>query len=206
LVTSSLRLDFKDTSTPRFLLDKQASLATHIFLDSECVQAAISLAKNLDRTSVSPRNLIFHARQLQSKYHLPSTYFLCRSSVPITQTHNCQPYTVFTMAHFDQGRTPQGTIFSVIAESVLKNGDEATLDKSLVHKVYLKSTGNTQTVLSNILDLFVPPSTTRLAIMGNEALNKLLEELAHSLSSPISTANRTSQAAITHAFSCFDLN
>jgi hypothetical protein len=57
----------------------------------------------------------------------------------------------------------------------------------------------------NILDVFAPPSTTRLTIKGNEALNKLLEELAPFLSSTISTANRTSQAAITCAFTCFDL-
>ena len=84
LLTSSLRLDISGTgsvggSTLSFLLSTaEDSMATMIFLDRDSVKAAFDLALNKKAWSVSNQNILCQPRQVRSKFHDASTYFLCR--------------------------------------------------------------------------------------------------------------------------------
>ncbi|KAI9469017.1 MAG: hypothetical protein EXX96DRAFT_612694 [Benjaminiella poitrasii] len=51
---------------------------------------------------------------------------------PLTQSHTCHPYSVFTLFDFDMGRSSASKIFSVISIEVLKKGNKAQLNKEVV--------------------------------------------------------------------------
>ncbi|KAF9973814.1 hypothetical protein BGZ75_001037, partial [Mortierella antarctica] len=142
LVTSSLRLDTKEAASlggahSSFRLqDPQDSAATRIYLDEESVQAGLTIAKSKNASFVSARNKLEQLRQLRSKFHDGSTYRLCRASGFLTLRHTYYPYTVYTLADFDQSHSKDGQaasmLFQEIAKSVLDLGSEAALARETV--------------------------------------------------------------------------
>lgn len=91
LITSSIRLD--ETTRPNAggvttnfqLIGIESSLSTSIYLDEESIEKAKSLAENINATSVSNTNIMDQLRQLSTKFDAPSSYYLCRTSGPITK-------------------------------------------------------------------------------------------------------------------------
>ncbi|EIE87813.1 hypothetical protein RO3G_12524 [Rhizopus delemar RA 99-880] len=136
LVTSSIRLDEKGfvsigATSSHFMLDTiKDSLVSKIFIDLDLLKSAKALIEDPSTTSVSDIGILFHQlRQLRTKFHLPSTYSLCRASVPITMNHTCHSFSLFTLSEFDRGRSPSASIFRTITNEVLLN----TLPQKIVH-------------------------------------------------------------------------
>ncbi|KAL1926630.1 hypothetical protein VTP01DRAFT_5525 [Rhizomucor pusillus] len=73
--------------------------------------------------SVTSSNLLDQLRQLTRKFNAPSSYYLCRASGPITKSHQCHPYSMFTLADFDCRRNPASQMFTNIAVNIFKYGD-----------------------------------------------------------------------------------
>ncbi|KAF9087784.1 hypothetical protein BGX27_002858 [Mortierella sp. AM989] len=82
-------------------------------------------------------------------------------------------------------------IFRDIALSILKDGNLATLQFKTVKDAMdlCSNNGDITKVLQSILALF--KDLQAIPILGNDALNKELEELADELSGYIATANST---------------
>ncbi|CAO3565325.1 unnamed protein product [Mortierella alpina] len=210
LVTSSLRLDSScpasvGGSTSSFKLrDPQESKATRIFLDKESVEKAFALARDRATSYVSAFNKFEQLRQLRSKFHDGSTYRLCRASGFMTQSHTCMPYTVFTLADFDQSQSVEGraasSLFQAIATGVLTQGLEACLELATV--LTLRSQCSDQGSIGRIFDKIVESFSSQkaIAVIGNTALNAELEGLAQILSSYISTANKSVASFVQDCF------
>lgn len=208
LVTSSIRLDEKGfvsigATTSHFTLDTiKDSLASKIFIDLDSLKSAKALIEDPSTTHVSGIGIIFHQlRQVRTKFHLPSTYSLCRASGPITISHTCHPFSLFTLSEFDRGRSPSASIFRTIAIEVLSNNSNATLAKENVSRWINESKGKRKAILSNILDLY--ESDDRLPILHNAPLNKELEALAFLLIPNIVEANKSVEAQVKQVFEVF---
>ncbi|KAG9319151.1 hypothetical protein KVV02_000725 [Mortierella alpina] len=210
LVTSSLRLDTLGMgsvggSTTSFQLNTaDDSKAVKIFLDLESVESAFDLARNKDAWTVSRRNILCQLRQLRSKFHDASTYFLCRASGYTTRHHVSQPYSVFTLINFDQSRpgsgAAAGSIFKTIAIRIIKEGENAKLYLSTL-KECRGQCGDTK--IASILDAMIglfSPETDSIPIIGNCQLNTQLEILAGHMSSFLATANKSALAQVEHSF------
>ncbi|KAF9986451.1 hypothetical protein BGZ75_001800 [Mortierella antarctica] len=200
LVTSSLRLDTKMKPsvggiTPSFILSSaKHSLATRIFLDEESLIDGLRLAAKKDTWSVSNNSLIWQLRQTKTKFHDPSSYYLCRASSHFAKNHPCQPYTIFSLVAFDQAHDGDGSaisgLFHAIATKVITDATGALLDKHKVEDLRARCTqkGKAAKGLDDILSLF-PDSQPSIKILGNRDLNKYLEALAPLLSTYIARAN-----------------
>ncbi|KAK3834550.1 MAG: hypothetical protein J3R72DRAFT_452106 [Linnemannia gamsii] len=211
LVTSSLRLDTKmeasvGGTTLSFLLSStHDSLATKIFLDAESVRAALELAKDVEAWSVSASDLICQLRQVKTHFDDPSTYYLCRASSDFAMNHPNQPYTVFSLASFDQAHSGYGVaasrIFRLVANMAIKSGADAKLAKQAVVELRGRcaNSGDVAQELDGILSLY-PEDQTSIPILGNKDLNKYLEKLARYLSPYIATANRSVMSFIDQEF------
>ncbi|KAI9303561.1 hypothetical protein BJ944DRAFT_289301 [Cunninghamella echinulata] len=208
LITSSMRLDKRlkpsiGAITMNFtLLQKKDSESCSVYLDKESVEKAMMLAKNEQAISISKTNILYQLRQLNTKFDMPSTFYLCRASGPITKSHIYQPYSLFTLADFDRGRTPATTIFSLIATSIIKHGAEANLPIQFVKKCNSQCKGKILSIFQEILDLY--GSSTQITILGNNELNGKLETLAGLLPSYIATANKSVENEITKLFDLLD--
>ncbi|KAI8575346.1 hypothetical protein K450DRAFT_275701 [Umbelopsis ramanniana AG] len=208
LVTSALRLDeatrpnVGGMTTNFVLMGIESSLSTSIHLDEESIKKAKSLAENVNETSLSKTNIMDQLRQLRTKFHVSSSYYLCRASGPITKSHQCHPYSVFTLHNFDRGRNPAAKIFADIGVSVLKNGDQAVLSKALVDECALATVGKTNSLLIEISAIFVN-GVQQFPILGNRNLNDKLEKLAVCLHPYINHANISVEAAISESFAYF---
>ncbi|KAG0164511.1 hypothetical protein DFQ30_009850 [Apophysomyces sp. BC1015] len=116
LVTSSTRLDQSvkpsiGAVTTNFMLSQLGdSLATVIYVDQESARKAIALAGNTEATCITMTDYSGQLRQLNTKFHHPSTFHLTRASGPITAVHQCQPYSNFTLYDFDRGRNPPAQV------------------------------------------------------------------------------------------------
>ncbi|KAK3830570.1 MAG: hypothetical protein JOS17DRAFT_746772 [Linnemannia elongata] len=211
LITSSLRLDTKmeasvGGTTLSFLLSStQDSLATKIFLDAESVHAALELAKDEEAWSVSASDLICQLRQVKTHFDDPSTYYLHRASSDFAANHPCQPYTVFSLASFDQAHSGDGVaasrIFRLVANMVIKAGADAKLTKPTVVELRGRCTksGDIAQEFDGILSLYSEDQSS-IPILGNKDLNKHLEKMARCLSSYIATANKSVVSFIDQEF------
>ncbi|KAF9273476.1 hypothetical protein BGZ68_001486 [Mortierella alpina] len=211
-ISSSVRLDVKmeasvGGTTPSFLLtNAEHSKATKIFLDQESVEAGLKLAGNKETWAVSGRDLLSQLRQTKTKFHDASTYYLCRSSSHFARNHPCQPYTIFTLASFDQAANGDGAavsnIFDKIASSIVQSGSKAVLDKESVMQQRARCTDNSNAAkeIDGILSLYTPKEVC-LPVLGNQVLNKYLETLAQLLSPYVSKANRSVMSFIDKEFS-----
>ncbi|KAF9577262.1 hypothetical protein BGW38_007650, partial [Lunasporangiospora selenospora] len=212
LVTSSMRIDTKEPasiggSTSSFQLrDPRDSAATRIYLDKEAADRALVIAKNKSTSFISVYNKLDQLRQVRSKFHDGSTYRLCRASGFLSQRHTCHPYTVFTLADYDQSKSADGQaasmVFQCIAKSVLSHGSQATLGLDLVATMRAKCSdkGNIGKILDDLINCF-SPGQEAAPIIGNAVLNTHLESLAHILSSYISTANKSVISSVQDCFS-----
>ncbi|KAI1288543.1 hypothetical protein EDD11_009938, partial [Mortierella claussenii] len=202
LVTSSLRVDDKNHqpslggTTVNFKLESAlASSSTEIFLDKDSFEEAVQIINSKEATSVSPTNLLFQLRQLKTKFHDSSTFLRCRASGPLTKSHVCQPYTIFTLSSFDGSNRGNGraasALFKGISDQFLRSETDPRLLLSAVQKLNEDSTGNThmKDIARKILDLY--QGEDAIAITNNYALNVQLEALAKHMSSYITTANAT---------------
>ncbi|GAA5816879.1 hypothetical protein MFLAVUS_010413 [Mucor flavus] len=209
LVTSSIRLDEKGlvsvgATSSHFLLNTiKDSLASKIFIDLNSLKSAKVLIEDPSTTQVSDIGIIFHQlRQVRTKFHLPSTYSLCRASGPITINHTCHPFSLFTLGEFDRGRSPSASIFNTIANEVLSNNSDAKLAKENVSRWINESKGKRKAILSNILDLY-ESNKDRLPILYNAPLNKELEALAILLIPTIVEANKSVEVQVKQVFEVF---
>ncbi|KAK3808892.1 MAG: hypothetical protein J3R72DRAFT_451033 [Linnemannia gamsii] len=211
LITSSLRLDSKERasvggSTSSFQLSSALhSAATRIFLDKEAVKVALQTAAKKDTTFVSVSNKLSQLRQLRSKFHDGSTFRLCRASGFLTMGHTCHPFSVFTLADFDQSQSNDAqaasTLFQEIAKQVLLHGSTALLQLDAVRALRCRcsATGNIFKIFDKVVASF-PKDQGHVSIIGNQDLCSPLEELADALSSYINTANKS---VITFVQECF---
>ncbi|KAI9305133.1 hypothetical protein BJ944DRAFT_201527 [Cunninghamella echinulata] len=213
LITSSLRLDkclppsLGATTNNFFLRSEKDSLATSIYLDKESVEKALILSKNKDTTCLQNSNIIHQLRQLTTKFHCPSTYYLCRATSFFTKSHTNHPYTIFTLCEFDRARG-NGKYGSMllrrIALNILDKGQEGTLDKKFVLNIKNHCTGNVLSILDDILHEFILVSpSTEIRIINNKQLNGHLERLAKQLAPYIATANKSVSTSIVDTFSSF---
>lgn len=106
---------------PSFLI--WSILLLNYWLDQLFGTLSMDLAKNADARSVTSSNLLDQLRQLTTKFNAPSSYYLCRASGPITKSHQCHPYSMFTLADFDCRRNPASQMFTNIAVNIFKYGD-----------------------------------------------------------------------------------
>lgn len=112
--------------------------------------------KNLDTTSVTNSNLLDQVGQLNTRFDAPSTYFMCRISGPITRSHQCTPYSMFTLGNYDRRRNPATKIFAVIGTNVLKDGEKVILDKTTVEECMIgNSNEKIQNILQDVKSLFI---------------------------------------------------
>jgi hypothetical protein len=136
LITSSIRLDEKGlvwagaTTIHSMFNTMKDSLASKNFIDLGSLKSAKTLVEDPSTTHVSDIGIIVHQLcQVRTKFHLQSTYSLCRASGPITINHTCHPFSLFTLSEFDRGRTLSVFIFRTIANEVLSNNSNAKLAK-----------------------------------------------------------------------------
>lgn len=116
-----------------FKLDTlEESFSTRIYVDEYALNKAMKLAENKDAKAVTNYNILDQLRQVGTHFESPSTYYLCRASGFVTRSHQCQPYSVFTLSNFDRGRCPSAEIFSSIVDNVLQLGDKGRLCKTVV--------------------------------------------------------------------------
>lgn len=168
------------------------------------LKSAKALIEDPSTTHVSDIGIIFHqSRQVRTKFHLPSTYSLCRASGPITINHTCHPFSLFTLSKFDHGRSPSASIFRTIANEVLSNNSDAKLAKENVSRWINESKGKRKAILSNILDLY-ESDKDRLPVLCNAPLNKELEALAILLMPTIVEANKSVETQVKQVFEVFD--
>ncbi|ORY90477.1 hypothetical protein BCR43DRAFT_113560 [Syncephalastrum racemosum] len=196
LITSSFRLDQKchpslGAKSVDFKLERMDSLATRIYLDTECIQKAIALAKDRQASQIDVFNTISSLRQVVSKFDNPSTYYLCRAFGPLTVSHTSQPYSIFTLSDFDRGNNGTAHLFQAIAKNVLEHGKDACLAKETVLDAMNKANCTKQKLLlQEALDLY--QDLDLIPIIKNKGLNKILSDMAPALASSISIANRSS--------------
>lgn len=208
LITSSLRLDeaarpnVGGVATNFQLTTTESSLSTFIYLDEESIDKANRWVDKINATSLGYSNIMDQLRQLSTKFDAPSSYYLCRASGPITKSHQCHPYSIYTLYDFDRGRNPASKIFADIGISVLKNGRQASLSKALVDECILATVGKANGLLAEIRALF-PDEVLCIPILGNPKLNDILEKLATCLHPYIITANNSIEAAILQSFAFF---
>lgn len=200
-MTSSLRLDIlQDPNVGPWSFDFSVSAkSTKIFIHETSWTKAQGLALDETTRSVENFKLIYQARQLRSHFYHPTTYFLCRVSSYVALHHSCQPYTIFTYADSEMVRKSMSNdnssmiasrLFQKIGYSVISPSATASLDKEYV--VFLQSQcnkGKIEKLFDNLIQLF--DDKTKLSIIYNLDLNKVLQEMAAAMSPEISRANRS---------------
>jgi hypothetical protein len=144
LATSSLGIDpnMHSRSTPSIgsttcsfmLISPEDTKATKIYLDDISVKKALSLLSRDDAVNcIEPSDILYQIRQVRSKFHRKSTYFLCRAAACLTSNHDNRPYTIFTLCDYDSGDYSDAKIgsklFRTIALQVVRN-EETELKKS----------------------------------------------------------------------------
>lgn len=208
LVTSCLRLDNKSISvgaeTQIFPIGEQDALKLKIYLDVERVKEAKQFVKTT-AMQVSKRLSVENIRQLRSRFDRLDTFNLARCSGPLTATSDFQPFTVFTLVNSFSSR--QGVsyatalIFAKIAKAVIIDQGKASLSRTDVknaHEACLKSVEYSSRMAA-IVDLF-QEGEDKIDIIGNSALSRILGEMATSLSTRISEANKTILKSIEERF------
>ncbi|KAG0286172.1 hypothetical protein BGZ98_005187 [Dissophora globulifera] len=193
LITSSIRLDLKDppsiggTTVSFPLKDIRSSKATAIFLDCDSIKEADEIMKDRNIERNSRGNEVEQLRQIRSKFHEPSTFYLCRAPSRIAKDHMAQPFTVFTLVGSDSLENGSGraaaVLFNKIATNVLMKGRHSELERITVNDS-IKLCGPSvkiRIILEEIGKLFEDQES--IPVEGNEPLNTQLTKLAQELSS-----------------------
>ncbi|KAK4514121.1 uncharacterized protein ATC70_006129 [Mucor velutinosus] len=200
LITSSLRIDSIHEASvgggiiSHFELDESAALTASIFLDSDSIKKASSLASNQNVNKVDRFDLRYQLRQLRSKFQYPSTYLLCRASSIFANDLRSQPYSIFTLYEApDTGRESAAKIasklFLKIAETVQSN-IHPTLPKTFVNTLLTKyQDGQVKSILQQIVELY--HNENAIDILENHFLNEKLMSLANLMSTSLVLANKS---------------
>lgn len=107
MITSSLRLDKSNdpeigpTTSSSCLETSVKSLNTQLFIKESAWHAASELAINENTKVISSYDSLFQLRQLRTRFQHQSTYIRCRSFNEPTDDLTTRPYTVFTLADWD---------------------------------------------------------------------------------------------------------
>ncbi|CEG77083.1 hypothetical protein RMATCC62417_11886 [Rhizopus microsporus] len=120
---------------------------------------------------------------------MPSTFYLCRASGPLTKGYSCQTVAIFTLVGHGQGRNAVTALFYSIGLHVLQHGIKSQLSKATVVASLSKASGKNKKLLEEILLLFV--NAEEIEIIGNVMLNSVLEKLADLLMPVIVTVNNS---------------
>ncbi|CEP09964.1 hypothetical protein [Parasitella parasitica] len=170
LITSSIRLDTSmkpciGSSNVSFQLNSAAdSLCVKIYLDSVCLEEALAISKSTNTFRTSSFDIIYQLRQIRR---------------PITRAHVCQPYTIFTLADYDRGKSP-GAILTVEELASL-------------------ATGRIKELLLAICRLF-PSAEEDMAIINNTKLSDYLSTIANLLMPSIAAVNETVALQVSRIF------
>ncbi|KAI7901761.1 uncharacterized protein BX663DRAFT_513961 [Cokeromyces recurvatus] len=208
LVTSSIRIDKAEkpvvgATMHMDLNQRYDSLSISIYLDKQSVDRALALAKDKKCISIYNSYFLGQLRQLNTHFDDASTYYLCRASGSITQSHQCQPYSIFTLADFDKGMNPAARIFSTIGINVLQKGRKACLNRDIVvESLEASNNENINKVLLELLALFNTDES--IQILSNNTLNKHLEKLAILMHPYLITANKSIESTILQTFEYLD--
>ncbi|KAI7900041.1 uncharacterized protein BX663DRAFT_440175 [Cokeromyces recurvatus] len=213
LVTSSLLLDTSaepeiGPNTTSILLDTiEKSKNARIFIKKTAWDAAIKLSKAERICSITPYDVVYQLRQLRTRFHHLSTYLMCRAFNDDVDDIRSRPYTVFTLADWDNGADDTdyrvgSKLLQDIAMSVIQNGHSATLskDKFLRLMARLKSDKVMQNYFKAIAKLF---NCDLLEIIDNKELNNILQNIAESLITSIVKANKSAKQSVTTSFTKF---
>ncbi|CEG63056.1 hypothetical protein RMATCC62417_00265 [Rhizopus microsporus] len=159
LVTSSLRLDV--------LFDPEIGSST----ESAWKEAA-EIAQNNNAASITPYDLIYQLRQLRTRFHHQSTYFLCRASNETVDDLAARPYTIYTLAEWDNGndnanyRTASKLFQTIAANFICGNPRlEKRILFSLCNKLKVVGTAIYKIFQSILIQFF--DDTTLITIIDN---------------------------------------
>lgn len=132
LITSSLRIDSIvkpdiGPSTTHFTVYPSFSAKnTRIFLSRKSLEEAKRLARDTKAIRIKPYDILSQLRQVRTQFDNLSTYLCCRASSPQTDDMSCRPYTVFTLADYDNDRSDSNgrigfILFQTIALSIIRS-------------------------------------------------------------------------------------
>lgn len=214
LVTSSLRIDpnVHSHSTPSIgsitcsfmLISLEYSKATKIYLDDTSVKKALALSSRKECVNyIEPSGLLFQIRQVRSKFHRKSTYYLCRVASCIKTNHDHRPYTIFTLCDYNSGDYSDGKIGSKLVRKIaleVLTKEQPKLKKDLTKKFQQNCSkeGRVKGFFDEIIKLF--KKQQQLEILGNKDLDQVLTQLASHLSSYIAIANKSIEVTVSHKF------
>ncbi|KAI8970106.1 hypothetical protein BDF20DRAFT_826052 [Mycotypha africana] len=210
LITSSLRLDasFNPEVGPsvRFfdLNDSSKAKTTTIFVKESAWKEAAEIAQNNNATSIGSYDFIYQIRQLRTRFHQQSTYFLCRASNEAVDNLAARPYTIYTLADWDNGNDnadyrTASKLFQTIAINVI--GGNPRLEKDTISSLCseLKVEG---TAVHHVFQLISTQfsDTAFITVIGNKSLNHELQKLANLLAPAITRANQSVKQAVLQAY------
>ncbi|KAG1194223.1 hypothetical protein G6F36_000318 [Rhizopus arrhizus] len=210
LITSSLRLDKSSDpeigpTTSSFCLETSVkSLNIQLFVKESAWHAASALAINENTKAISSYDSLFQLRQLRTRFHHQSTYIRCRSFNEPTDDLTTRPYTVFTLADWDNGGDDAeyrlgSQLIQSVALAVIRSEEARppTLAKQKVSAMRskLKKGGAVCKVFDSIIGQYATDIET-IHIIGNRVLNEGLQKLANLLASPITKSNDSVHQAI----------
>lgn len=104
LITSSIRLGIEagpEVGPNTVAIDLSKSSAGKndmIYIKESAWIEASEIAKNNNTTYITSFDYIYQLRQLRTRFHQLSTYFMCRSSNEIVDNLTTRPYTIYTLA------------------------------------------------------------------------------------------------------------
>ncbi|KAG1141583.1 hypothetical protein G6F37_008380 [Rhizopus arrhizus] len=207
LITSSIRIDtwlvpiLGSSSSNGF----EPTLSTCIFITKQFVMWYQSMAFDAGYKQLYSFDEFAQLRQFRSKFSSPSTYLLCRSSSVFTNDIRCRPATLWTLADFSSsnGSTTVARLvsclFRAIATNVLNHGKDATLTLETVIAISSKiKDGPDKIIFESLIDQF--NDKQEIPILENQNLNRLLTQLANSLSTAISNVNNALAKNVHHIF------
>ncbi|KAL7330138.1 hypothetical protein PS15p_205119 [Mucor circinelloides] len=85
------------------LNDSSKAKATTIFVKESAWKEAAEIAQSNNATSITFYDLIYQLRQLRTRFHQQSTYFLCQASNETVDNLAARPYTIYNLAEWDNG-------------------------------------------------------------------------------------------------------
>ncbi|KAG0754699.1 hypothetical protein G6F57_006219 [Rhizopus arrhizus] len=134
LITSSLRLDtpFNPEVGPSVmsfdLNDSSKAKATTIFVKESAWKEAAEIAQNNNAASIAPYDLIYQLRQLRTRFHQQLTYFLCRASNETVDNLAARPYTIYTLAEWDNDNDNADLLFTPL---ILYHYQRTTIEEDM---------------------------------------------------------------------------
>lgn len=178
---------------------------TTIFVKESAWKEAAEIAQNNNAASIASYDLIYQLRQLWTRFHQQSTYFLCRASNERVDNLAARPYTIYTLAEWDNGNDnadyrTASKLFQTIAINVI--GGNPRLEKYIISMLCseLKVEGTAVHRIFQSISTQFSDDTTFITIIGNKPLNHELQKLANLLAPAITKANQSVKQAVLQAY------